>query len=106
MILFARTASIAPGKNAEAMAFAGEICGYIKDTVGLDVGVYVPIGGNPLRIGWVADHDNLQSLEDTLEKLAGDSGYNDRIEEAGNLFIAGSLGDMLWKKRRVIGRDA
>jgi hypothetical protein len=54
----------------------------------------------------VADHDNLQSLEDTLEKLAGDSGYNDRIEEAGNLFIAGSLGDMLWKKRRVIGRDA
>ncbi len=97
MILFARTASIAPGKNAEAMAFGQEICSYVKDLIGVDVEMYTPIGGNPLRIGWVGNYDNLQALEDTLEKLAGDSGYNNRIEEAGSLFIAGSMEDVIWK---------
>jgi hypothetical protein len=97
MILFARTASIAPGKNAEAMTFAQEICGYVKEVVGVDVALYTPIGGNPLRIGWLADYDNLQALDDAFEKLAGDSGYNDRIQEAGSLFIAGSLEDTIWK---------
>lgn len=97
MILFARTGSLAPGKETEAIGFAQEMCSYIKQTIGLDVEAFVPIGGNPMRVGWVSRHDNLQNVEDATEGLLADAGYNKRVKDAADLFIAGSMEDVLWR---------
>lgn len=52
MIVFSRTASIAPGKTPSAMAFAKEISAYLKTTCAIELEVPVPIGGNPNQICW------------------------------------------------------
>ena len=49
MITFVRTATIAPGKVAEALAFAHQIAKLVEKISGLKVGVSMPVGGNPFR---------------------------------------------------------
>lgn len=44
MLYFSRTASIAPGKASEAIAFGHLIAKYIKETYGTELVVLVPIG--------------------------------------------------------------
>jgi hypothetical protein len=50
MIHFMRSATIAPGKMGDAIAFANGISKYVKDTFGIDVAVLMPIGGKASRI--------------------------------------------------------
>jgi acetyl-CoA carboxylase alpha subunit len=45
-ITFVRTATIAPGKVAEALAFAHQIAKLVEKITGLKVGVSMPIAGN------------------------------------------------------------
>ena len=52
MIAFVRVASVKPGKQVAAMAFAKDIAGFLKSSHHLDVEVLRPIGGNPQRIAW------------------------------------------------------
>ena len=97
MIYFHRSASIAPGKAIAAIAFAREIAGYIKGKTGLDVKIGMPIGGNPNRIGFYVQYENLAALEDTQTKLLQDKKYMTMIAKSGENFIAGSVHDDIWR---------
>jgi hypothetical protein len=97
MIAFYRSASIATGKWTNAMAFAKEITAYIKDTTGVDVSVAVPVGGNPMRVGWAARYENLGAFEATMGKLMADPKYVELAAKGGDNFIAGSVHDEIWR---------
>ncbi|HYB51474.1 MAG TPA: hypothetical protein VED47_10255 [Burkholderiaceae bacterium] len=99
MITFTRTLTSTADKFPAAMAFAHEIAGYLKSKVGVDVKVQVaPCGGNPWRVRWVAQYENLAAYEQIGQKLMSDHKY---MELAGKgtsqgLFIAGTTFDEVW----------
>ena len=75
MITFVRTATIAPGKVGEALAFAHQIAKLVDKITGLKVGVSMPVSGNPFRIAWVAAEPDLASLEANTNKLLSNPEY-------------------------------
>jgi len=97
MIVFFRSASIAPGKNAGALKFANEIAAYLKDKYGLAMEVAIPIGGNPNRVGWSSRLESLAALEAAQAKLHGDTKYAELIAKGADNYIAGSVHDVMWR---------
>ena len=97
MITLYRSASIAPGKNASTYAFAHEMAAYVKDKTGSTVKVAVPVGGNPNRIVWSLQYDNLGALETQQTKLMADTKYMDMVAKGSDNFIPGSVHDEIWR---------
>jgi hypothetical protein len=97
MITLYRSASIAPGKNTRAYAFAHEMVGYIKDKTGHVVKVAVPMAGNPNRVAWSVQYANLGELETHHTKLMADTKYMDLVSKNADNFIAGSVCDEVWR---------
>jgi hypothetical protein len=97
MIHFQRSGSIAPGKTPAALSFAREVAAYIKAKTGYEVKIGMPIGGNPNRISWFVQYENLAALEDTQGKLLQDQKYMELITAAAVNFIAGSMHDDIWR---------
>ena len=98
MIVFTRTVSIAPGKNASAMAFAREIAAYLKSASGMELEVLVPIGGNPNRITWTSRYADLAAYDKASSAMMADPKYLQLVSGASDNFIAGSVLDSLWRK--------
>jgi len=97
MITFYRTVAIAPGKLNGGLAFAREIVAYVKNKTGKDVKIAMPIGGNPNRIGWTAQYENLAAYEEVMTKLFNDSKYQEIIAKAAENWVPGSVKDELWR---------
>jgi hypothetical protein len=97
MITWYRTSSIAPGKLGKALAFAQEVSAYVKKKTGVELRVGMPIGGNPHRIGWSAQYEDLGALEATMTKLTSDAKYHEILAKSADLFIAGSAHDEMWR---------
>ena len=97
MIAFYRSASIAQGKVASALAFAKEISAHIKDKAGVDVSIAVPIGGNPNRIAYVSTYPNLAEFEAASTKLVADADYQKLVAANAANTIPGSVHDELWR---------
>ena len=85
------------GHDAAALSFAREVTAYIKANTGYEVKVGMPIGGNPNRVGWFVQYENLAALEDTQGKLLQDQKYMELIAGAAANFIAGSMHDDIWR---------
>lgn len=97
MITFVRTATIAPGKVAEALAFAHQIANLVEKISGLKVGVSMPVSGNPFRIAWVAAEPDLASVEANTNKLLSNPEYMKLSESGASLFLPGSAHDEMWR---------
>ncbi|MGA2707720.1 MAG: hypothetical protein ACLQJ0_19695 [Steroidobacteraceae bacterium] len=97
MVYFSRTASIAPGKASEAIAFGHLIAKYIKETYGTILEVLVPIGGDPNRISWHTRYDSLADWEAVTANLMTDKLYVEMVAKQSNTFLAGSVRDDLWR---------
>lgn len=97
MIRFVRTASIGPGKFAEALAFAREIAEYMSKTYSVKLEVMMPIGGNPQRIAWRAEYASLGVFEELSSKIVADKKYWDIVSKGTTYFIAGTLNDNIWR---------
>ena len=97
MIAFKRTASIAPGKMAQAIGFAQEIKSYLKRSYDIDLEIQVPIGGNPNRIGWATRYTDLAAYDAATAQMTADKAYWEMVSKASDLFIAGSVEDTLWR---------
>jgi len=97
MITFVRTATIAPGKVADALAFAHQIAKLVEKITGLKVAVTMPIGGNPFRIAWVAAQPDLAAVEANNNKLLSDPEYMKLSEGSASLFLPGSAHDEMWR---------
>ena len=97
MIAFYRSASIASGKVASAHAFAREIAAFVKDKVGVDIVLAVPVGGNPNRIGWAARYESMAAMEAAMDKLMADPKYMELVGRGAENFIPGSVHDEIWR---------
>jgi hypothetical protein len=97
MITFVRTATIAPGKVGEALAFAHQIAKLVDKITGLKVGVSMPVSGNPFRIAWVAAEPDLAAVEANTNKLLSNPEYMKMSEGGASLFLPGSAHDEMWR---------
>jgi hypothetical protein len=97
MFFFSRTASIAPGKASDAIAFGHLIAKYIKETYGTTLEVLVPIGGDPNRIAWHACYDSVAEWDAVTTKLLTDKLYVELVSKQNNTFLPGSVHDALWR---------
>jgi hypothetical protein len=97
MISFHRSVGVAPGKNASALILARELVAYIKDKMGIDVQIAVPVGGNPNRLGFSVRYENLGALEAAQVKLTSDPKYMELAANGAENFVAGSFHDEIWR---------
>jgi hypothetical protein len=97
MIAFTRTASIAPGKTANAMRFGHDVAKFIKDKHGITLELLLPIGGNPGRLGWYCRFEGLAQWESLIGKLMADKKYMDLVAKNSDAFLPGSVFDELWR---------
>jgi len=97
MIRFVRSASIAPGKLGDALAFAKQISEYIGKQFGVRLEVMMPVGGNPNRVAWRAEYASLAAMEEMQTKMLADPKYMELVAKGGSNFIAGSLNDAIWR---------
>jgi len=97
MIAFVRVASVKPGKQVAAMAFAKEISAFLKGSYHLDLEVLRPVGGNPQRIAWSTRYADMTSMETTTTKMLADPKYWELVNGGAECFIAGSMRDAIWQ---------
>ncbi len=97
MIRFVRTASVAPGKLGDALAFAKKIAEFLSKQYGVRMDVMLPVGGNPHRIAWRSEYPDLGAMEEFQSKIMADPKYIKLLSEGGANFIAGSLNDSIWR---------
>lgn len=97
MIAITRTASIAPGKTREAVAFGHQVAKYIKEKHGTTLEVLMPIGGNPARIAWYLRCESLAQWETLTGKLLADKEYLALTSKHSDTFLAGSVCDHIWR---------
>jgi hypothetical protein len=97
MITLNRTASIAPGKTGDALAFSQQIVRHIKEKYGTTAEVLMPIGGNPQRIAWQVRYENLTQYEALATKLMTGKEYWELASKNSATFLPGSLHDDLWR---------
>jgi hypothetical protein len=97
MIHFTRTSSIAPGKVADALAFAGEVIEYLGSAYGQKMQLMVPVGGNPHRLCWYTSYESLGEMEKFQARTMGDAKYLSILGKASTIFIPGSAHDDIWR---------
>jgi hypothetical protein len=97
MITFIRSASIAPGKTGDAIAFANQIGKHIKENYGVTIELLMPVGGNPNRMAWHAHYESLAQLEALAAKLLADTEYMGTIAKNSATFLPGSVHDEIWR---------
>lgn len=97
MITVTRTASIAPGKTGEAVAFGHHVAKYFKDKYATPLEVMLPIGGNPARIAWFARYDSLAQWETLTAKMLADKEYMELVSKHAATFLPGSVHDHIWR---------
>ena len=100
MIRWVRTAQIAPGKQADVMSFAKDICAHVESVTGTKVHVFVQHGGPYGRICWQSDFDSLGDYEKQFGQIQSDEGFGRKVAKAGadGLFVTGHTRDSLWSQ--------
>lgn len=98
MITFVRNYEVKTNKMPEALALAHEAMDHVKEAYGVDVDVYTPIGGNPLRIGLAGQYDSMGAVEDIMGKLAQDNSWPKYMARAADLIVEDSVVDEFWKQ--------
>ena len=97
MTTLTRSATVAPGMLSPAMAFANEISKQFTATTGIDVKIAVPVGGNPSRIAWIANYENLAQFEAAGLKLLADQKYLELTKKAAGILVPNTLHDEIWR---------
>lgn len=97
MVTVTRSGAIAPGKNAEALAFAHQMKKLIKEKFGVTVELLVPVGGNPARIAFRSNYGGLGEWETLSAKLLADAEYQAAIASNSSVFLPGSVNDNIWR---------
>jgi hypothetical protein len=97
MIRFVRSASIAPGKLGDAIAFAKHVSDFVKRQYGVPLEVMLSVGGNPNRIAWRAEYESLAAMDAMQSKMLADREYLDLVAKGSGNFLAGTVNDVIWR---------
>ena len=89
MIRWVRRAQIAPGKQQEAIQWAKNTRAYTKTKFegGAETKIFLETLGDYGIICWMVDFENLATVELASQVLDEDSGYQERLQTAGELFL-------------------
>lgn len=94
MIRFERTADVSRGKGAEAAQWAKEVTEYINAHFPeVQLLVFEPRFGALNTIHWIADLEDLASLDRWQQRIGADEGYLELLGKATDLFTEGSVFD-------------
>jgi hypothetical protein len=93
MIRWIRKARIAGGKHQEAIQWAKDTREYTKTKFegGADVKIFLEMLGDYGVICWMVDFENLATLELAGQALDADTGYQERLKAASELFLPGII---------------
>ncbi len=93
MIRWVRRAQIARGKHQEAIQWAKDTREYTKTKFegGADVKIFLETLGDYGVICWMVDFENLATVELAGQVLNEDSGYQERLQAASELFLPGTF---------------
>jgi len=94
-IRFQRTALVAGVKGQEAMAFAADVSKYVTETLGLPTTWGLQVGGTFATLHWFSEYADMAELEAALLKITTDSGYQDVLAKAKDLFVEGRTEDSI-----------
>ena len=94
MYRYSRSAVVAQGKGPEAVEFAVRIAAHVTAHHN-PVAVAHELAGNPDRIHWFSEYENLTDWERVGDALRADDAYRQMLIEAGSLFVAGATKDSL-----------
>lgn len=97
MITQIRSAAIAPGKTGDAIAFAKHVVKYVKEKYGTTAELLMPIGGNPARIAFRIDYENMTAWEALTARLLADHDYQAEMAKNSATFLPGSVHDDFWR---------
>jgi len=97
MITVSRTITTTGEKFAGAVRFAHDSAGYIKSKTGVDFKVEVPVGGNPMRLRWIAQLESLAAFELMNAKLSSDPKYMDMVAKTTQHVLPGTTVDEIWQ---------
>lgn len=93
MITWIRSASIAPGQVPDAMAFVKKATALIERKHGIRIVVSRPIAGNPTRLFWSSQHDDLQAYARDHGIIGADAEFLQMLGASSHCFIAGTTHD-------------
>jgi hypothetical protein len=97
MVTVIRSGAIAPGKTADALAFAHQMKKLIKEKYGIAIELLLPVGGNPARLAFKSNYENLGEWETLSAKLLADAEYMAAIASNSATFLPGSVNDDIWR---------
>ena len=97
MIQFYRSASVLPGKMADAIAHAKAIANHLETSHGYKVEVCVPFGGKIGRIQWRTENRDLAELEARMNKMSADAKMAEFGKKASEIFLPGTVEDAIWR---------
>ena len=105
MYLFTRSRKFAPNNAADAVAWSVETAGKATQISGLPVTAWGSMWGEDVgTVVWSAFVDDLAALEEAGDKLAVDSGFNQRLADADAMFtgpVVDSLAQLIHGEPRA-----
>ena len=98
MIRWMRTAQVAQGKQMRAMLFTKEMAEYAAKYDGVSAcTACMDAFGQMMTVRWMIDYEDLASLEKVTAQVMADQEYWKRIEKNGDLFVQGSVQDVVMR---------
>ncbi len=92
------TARCAPGRIAEAMAWAVDILSRHSKITGLDGALVRSLYGPGGSLTWISLADSWEDVDASTAARNADATYLERIDDAGPLFLAGSAAHRLLRR--------
>ena len=92
------TAQCAPGRTAEAMAWGVDILSHASKVTGLDGALVRALYGPYATLAWISLADTWDEVDASTVALAADATYLERIDDAGELLLAGTVSRRLLRR--------
>jgi hypothetical protein len=73
------------------------VAAYTKQKTGVEMRIMMPVSGNPWRICFLSEFENLTAVDAFQAQLRGDQKYRELLVEGSDYFIAGSITDEFWR---------
>ncbi len=98
-VMWQRACQIAPGKGQEAVKWAKDMNEYVA-SLSSEVSwhVYAETFKAVGRIHWVANHKDLTSVESLSDRVASDSGAQERLSQASEAGLFAGCEDTLFRE--------
>ena len=97
MITVIRSATVAPGKLADAITFAKETAALSSRLTGNEVRLVSALAGAIPTIAWMSTYKDLASYETGIGKLMGSQEWLTALKKCAGVFVDGSIRNEIWR---------